>query len=168
MNDNFHMHNASTMCFIRNPCFDRKDYFQHDFQSFCKSALIFVVRRRCPQKRLQRDHIKIKMVSLLMDVYSEHIVTFKKPTVPTHTQKSHLYSACDSAMMSFLFILNPCCIELWKKSLLEAEKRNPVCLLFVRSAAWWDEKHLNSHLNCISKWVGAVQSQTGFKAFKCL
>lgn len=64
-----------------------------------------------------------------MDVYSEHIVAFKSQQLRSERRKtaSHLYSEYELAMMSFLFILNPC-MELWKKSLLD-EGKNECSLL---------------------------------------
>lgn len=50
-----------------------------------------------------------KAISRLMVVYSEHIVTFKSENQRLQPGgQKNLYSANESAMMSFLFILNPC------------------------------------------------------------
>lgn len=84
-----------------------------------------------------------------MDVYSEHIVAFKIQQYcdPNSRKKlpTSLYAASESAMMSFLFILNPCMEWSCEKShCLVGKSCKKICiyLLLARSACsmgWWEK-----------------------------
>lgn len=112
-------------------------YLKH----FCKSHLI-ILAWRCARQKSDAKEITwtSNWVSLLMDVYSERIVTFKKPTIPTRHESelsTSLFNVRISDDVFFIYFKSMRCMELWTQSLLVGEWREikiSECLLFVESA----------------------------------
>lgn len=113
----------------------------------------------CPAKKpSQRDHMNIKLVSLLMDVYSERIVTFKKPTIPTRHESelsTSLFNVRISDDVFFIYFKSMLCMELWTQSLLVGESegnKNIRVLAVCRECTDARAKHIQIRAQKCAGW----------------